>query len=466
MCSTRRRVRRDFSDVFSSPGTIKVASSNAETCFSKAPQACSMYQCETCASGTGPSQDQSRCISCGSLGLNSTSKDCLCGKNSKLIEGETEKTCEACPENAYSLPGAYECTVCSDEKMKYIEGQGCVCESGYENAGLHTMGSVRCVQVKQINAIDTKFPSSGATKAMFADFDDGTAPITVDSALYSHYFIQVATQCYFYTSESHARACRALANLCILQHYNVDAVVCALFRDIQTRGRTSISHNIAGWAMTLPLLEYSERSQVVLNKVDISMLMTHTNDEDELDRKTIDFKLAVFSMNGTFLGMEDLDKQFMYCGTSNHAAGGPSYNSQWLKFGHGYSETYRCDLETLLESDTLFYELYLIDQSPGTNGTLYPVPVRVLNYRGKSGTLLNRNSAQADKDDDKLTHGFFFFDTVSGRDSAQAIPQVIRYASTISLQLRTQDVSSDRIYPPVLTIEYTDVVVRTVFLLV
>lgn len=115
-----------------------------------------------------------------------------------------------------------------------------------------------------------------------------------------------------------------------------------------------------------------------------------------VERKSLFFKLAVYSINGTFLGFEDLDKHFMYCGMSNHAAGGPSYNTQWLQFGHGYSESYQCDLRLLLNKPTLFYELYFVDESAADGRTLYPVPIRVLNYRGASGEI-NRNSASIDQ---------------------------------------------------------------------
>ena len=240
-----------------------------------------MYECEACANGSAPSQSKTVCISCGALGVNATTLDCLCPANSKLVEVDpasnqvlTTKQCMQCPPNAFSSPGDYECTPCPHEHMVYDTSlHACTCDpaSGFENAGLRTVGDVTCIETRKSSAIDIKFPSNGATKIVFSDFTDGTPALTVDSAVYKHYYMQVATHCYFYTIETDARSCQALANLCVLQHYHPDAAVCALFRDILQRGRTTQSHGVAGWGTSLPLLEYGDRSQAVLRKVDIGM---------------------------------------------------------------------------------------------------------------------------------------------------------------------------------------------------
>ena len=47
-----------------------------------------------------------------------------------------------------------------------------------------------------------------------------------------------------------------------------------------------------------------------------------------------------------------------------------------------------------------FYDVYIVDKSVSKTSTLtmYPVPIRVLNYDGNGGNFINVNENRADED--------------------------------------------------------------------
>ena len=147
--------------------------------------------------------------------------------------------------------------------------------------------------------------------------------------------------------------------------------------------------------------------------------------------ESLNFTLAAYSLNGTFLGFEQLTDQFQWCkkkskatvaggvlenadgGSSSDAASSsssstsssstpntadttptygppPSGTTRWLKHGTSFSEKYWCDLDSLVEMpEPKFYDVYIVDKAASTSAslTMYPVPIRVLNYGGNTGNV-------------------------------------------------------------------------------
>lgn len=112
----------------------------------------------------------------------------------------------------------------------------------------------------------------------------------------------------------------------------------------------------------------------------------------------MDFRFAVYSFNGTWIGFERLSDHFFYCSSSSEAS---SIRPRWLKFGTSVEETHSCDLRRLLErSDVRIYEPYIVnkkaaptdpeaeakgligeaDAFPENTDELFPIPVRNINY--------------------------------------------------------------------------------------
>ena len=228
----------------------------------------------------------------------------------------------------------------------------------------------------------------------------------------------------------------------------------------------------------------------------------------------LSFILVSFSLNGSFGGLQRLSTQLgEHCSDAGAGGADPS----WLRFGHTESRALTCDVGKLLAAhskyrfgssssggggggwplpDASFYELYVVDEdAAGTTSTLgggasllsaagigitdpvlaaalsslyrdvlpplalYPVPVRMTNYRAADGSLPNVNAGPDNVADDVFVRRFMIVDAVSGVASPGAPPQIIRYASSISLSITGRSGKSAppmRVFVPVLTISYRE----------
>lgn len=147
-------------------------------------------------------------------------------------------------------------------------------------------------------------------------------------------------------------------------------------------------HQQAGWASTLPWLYYSETATAVRSDTSVQMKVSFkaptttssttgssSSSSSDTAYDQMSFKLAKYALNGTWLGMEDLSTQLMFCGMQvpfTDEGAGSSSNTRWLQFGHNTKQTYQCDLTLLMQEETFFYDLYMVDQvrEESTRGSL------------------------------------------------------------------------------------------------
>lgn len=133
----------------------------------------------------------------------------------------------------------------------------------------------------------------------------------------------------------------------------------------------------------------------------------------------------------------------------------------------GTWKKFECELDInqlVRSNDTIFYDPYFVN----TDGSLYPVPLIVENFRDSAGDAPN----DAGKEDSYwygvddlsvtgvLTRRFFLFDNLSGRkDSYTASPTVVRVLSRagVHLHIRNEDGYPSKILPPTLAIKYEEV---------
>lgn len=109
------------------------------------------------------------------------------------------------------------------------------------------------------------------------------------------------------------------------------------------------------------------------------------------------------------------------------------------------------DLFDLSDSQSMkFYDLYL---AYGNGSNLFPVPVKVLNYRTLNGEP-NRGS---NENGHAHQRRFFLFETESSQTSqdSNSKSKFIRFAKSITIQFElVKGKSNGEIYPPVITIDY------------
>jgi meckelin len=186
--------------------------------------------------------------------------------------------------------------------------------------------------------------------------------------------------------------------------YDEDTAPCKQLEAISQR-RVETYRNQEDWAYTLPWLYYRDEADYITNDRGINMDVSFRAKVNSVN--FLSFKLAKFTVNGTFVGMEDLTNQFEFC--RNFL--GKDDQNQWA-FGRSYRNSYPCSVNSLLTKDMFLYDFYLADESSEScshdslqHDCLYPVPV------------LNRNLVKDNKFvnveddvDDMYTRRFFLFD--------------------------------------------------------
>jgi meckelin len=438
---------------------------------------CVGFRCTACSSlNAGSSLDASSCISCGNsttgVSADGLGWDCQCPSLaltglmvlSEVDEGGaflSEKRCDQCAPGtrviaeATSVSGVlyegdrYTCQACPSEHMSFARDGSCACDTGYTQVGVEELGPPMCLESWRVNEVNVWQTASSHIVTYSPAGTGGTTgeTVRVTSLTMENMFQRAGAQCYAYTGPSDLVACQALGNLCVMQHYDPLTDVCKLFNEILGK-RQGSNVDTAGWGETLPWLQYGADADTVRGGSGPEMKLSF--------RSTLEFMLAKYSLDGDFLGFEDMGTQPFYCEMQpprTADGGGKSRSTKWLKFGTGYSEQYSCDLSTLLGTEQYFYDPYLLDTA---TGELFPVPVLNTNLKSTSSNRLpNENAGAADEEDDKFTRRFFWYDVASGLDGDSLSPSFIRYASDIRLTVQLD--SSERIHPPILEITYVDV---------
>lgn len=362
----------------------------------------------------------------------------------------------------------YTCQACPDEHMYWTASGTCACRSGYTLAGTEAIGETYCLDDDRVATVATGWPLADAIELDYysvqevpGEAADGT--VSLDSLTVQHHYLRAAAGCYAYRGPEDLAACQALANLCVLADYDREHTTCELFEEVAD-ARSGSSWSQDGWTASLPWLYYADPRATVLADRNIEMAMSFDAYEGKYHELT--YVLAAYALNGTFLGLRTLGTDFYYCGMAapdTDAGGGTNSPTGFLKFGHATTQTFRCDLETLIGQEPVFFDPYVVDQE---RGYLYPVAVLSTNLREDAGlsSTPNVNAGLDDEVDDVLTRRFFLHDAASGvsasseADAASGalVPEVLRYASELTLRVQIQDADPERIYPPLLMVTYRE----------
>ncbi|EQC37668.1 hypothetical protein, variant [Saprolegnia diclina VS20] len=444
-----------------SAGAI-LAVNPSQLCWNAWPKPCDARTCVNCPAATVPSRDGAACLPCDNTTLGIRNNDCQCRAGMVLVDRYANatllaaKTCLPCNNGSVDASG-YVCTLCPVDMLS--GSNGCVCRPGFVSTGIAAIGLLRCVDQGNVSAITAMYPLQSATQVTFAD-----ASRTFTSAIFEHYFTSAAVGCYYYSNEDNNGACQTLGNLCVLQMFASSSAACSLLRQLASSSRLTTSNGMSGWSATLPFLLYNGGATSILTQTSLQLTMSFSAAANPGTNDTLQFMLASYTLNGTYLGLHPLSTQLLLCDPT--ARGNFGFGLDWLRFGLSKTFAYSCDLTAAFASppNVLLYELYLVD----TDKSLLPVPIRVLNYRDGRNLAVNINRAPTDVEGDQLTHRFYVLDAASGVASGYTTPSVVSYASRLLLSIQTQASSVSALYPPVLTIEYTsiespDAIVSSVF---
>eukprot|EP00736_Rhodelphis_marinus_P002010 Rmarinus@m.25033 len=323
----------------------------------------------------------------------------------------------------------YSCTPCPDSLMTVDNTGTCVCPTDYTLVSNAYQLQDTCYSESHMLLTDT------VVDDML--YDVGGTTVTVDSVPMNELFPGSVLSCKY---DKEFRACQAIGNMCTLQHYDQDKAACDFIRNPPCDPDNMV-HNIEDWREGFPWLYYDEYSvEQVVDSESITMQVAFDAATDRVD--TLTYYLVGYSFNGTYLGVEELDHQLQFCwGT------GSGY-LDWLRFGHVYDSSCTIDLFTdvAYADETVFYDVYVLDAG-NTGYEYYPVPIRVKNIL-ENGKSVNTDGTA---DNDVFVRRFYLYDNVSGMRSN---PKYVTYAKTVEISVTNRASSRERIFPPVITVEY------------
>jgi meckelin len=375
----------------------------------------------------------------------------------------------------------YSCQRCPDPNMDMASDRCGSCDeaSGYSPApyGVAEIGALACVYATHASYVEGAFNPTGTSAYEVTYRQVQTSPedatrggggggeeeVVGESLTLKHYFVNATAQCYFYRGPESNPNCQTLANLCVLQLYDPTSSACLAYAELENlRQVGSYPVGNPGWRRKLPWLHYDGTAESVRNDAEgIGMVLSLSNEAvlaGKAHAANLTFFLSVTALNGTWLGLQELDTQFFYCAASapnTGQGGGSSRSTAWRKFGNGFHEKFKCDLQGLMDKgDPLFYEPFLRDEA---SGDLYPVPVLLRDYVDADGELVNWNNGETDEDGNVFVRRFTLFDTVSGVSTGYTSgwPKIVRYASSIKLKVASHRDKASKILPPILEVAYT-----------
>ncbi|KAJ4454787.1 putative transmembrane protein [Paratrimastix pyriformis] len=333
------------------------------------------------------------------------------------------------------------CRPCGWFNMSSSDGLTCGCPTGFRIFGDGTL----CLADTKIAALTSTYttyaqvtyPETYTNSKALSLADAQPSSTTVSSLFFRNNFLPGAIQC---TAASDRVACNNLGNLCALQLYDkrddkahmgvtdrrearsgvgtevgrhpngarprTDA--CILYNKLYLTA-TKFVNDFPSWPQALPWLYYLTESSSELDNTNIAMELAFAETEGKVSQ--LHFVLSVYAFNGTWLGFEDFNYQLQLCPSP------PPAPAPFRKVGVAYQSACTLDLNDLLnmaESQGRMYDLYLDDPSSG----LYPVPVRVYNYRDETGAQPNTKVTYTNAASSVLTRRFFLFDAVTGRENS------------------------------------------------
>lgn len=440
-------------------GTNQIPSDDALECicdkgYAKTPETrdTRKFECYKCEGNSAPSSDKYICQKCSGTPVDG---ECPCTKtNGVLIEKELNgeyketKECLSCSDNMYPGVGQYSCESCPnlmirDEDNDYV----CICSG---NDYTYSMNS--CVKNSDISSVFGLEYVSGDVFNSIYNFIDSSAGFSSEtitsSATYAYFYYKAADDC---GNRNSVKGCQILANLCVLSLYNNEKnSQCKLYEKITNSGsKSTVSGSPdSGWKENMVWLYYQRSAKEVLESENIKMKVTFDS-SDSSKTNLMEFKLAEFSIDGNFLGFQDLSDQLILCPHSLEEA------KKFREFGTNVKISCNLDLSWIsTNKETTFYEMYFID----SDGTMVDVPVLITNYMDTSGK--KPNSWSSSKTDWKLARRFFIYDNLSGiegvysdytENKSSTFVQWLKYAEII-FTLRND--KEQMIYPPMLNLTY------------
>lgn len=403
---------------------------------------------------------QTGCLPC-------SGSNCACGNNLYLSNfnnsGTSTLRCVDCPKGYYSNFGtsyAYNCSACPAEGQ-IISSGSCSCDT------LELQQSF-CVNATLYAAtVTSQFnPTSGYdvrySPVISASSLTGTGRVSVSNTM-QYLLPQALYECIKF---QYYKQCQILANLCVLHMYREGATPCAALISLNSNSSTlqNSFYNDNGWKQNLPWLYYSNKgNNVIYQSMRLKAKMTLDKSQADSTRYAyVPFKLAKYSLDGEFLGWEDLSNQIWMCPVTVEDS------KRYRRVGLGLVNTCEFDLQRLvsmteyLPNLNYFFELFITDY----NGDLIDVPVLIDNFVDAGLTYPNRENS--DPASWRFVRRFFLYENVSSIEGTGEYLNPTKVSTYVSFIHESRlvfeiDTNSDEtVYVPYLHLYYRTIESSTV----
>eukprot|EP00357_Protocruzia_adherens_P001519 CAMPEP_0115006268 /NCGR_PEP_ID=MMETSP0216-20121206/20393_1 /TAXON_ID=223996 /ORGANISM="Protocruzia adherens, Strain Boccale" /LENGTH=912 /DNA_ID=CAMNT_0002372807 /DNA_START=188 /DNA_END=2923 /DNA_ORIENTATION=- len=394
--------------------------------------------CIACGSAApAPARDGSACFQCDgtTTGFSTSINDCSCGPLQKLVEvvnGDTRtKRCEDCVSNEvggkdttdsreYFTSGVYDCVACPPGQNIPTGQTACQCDTTDVDAGAFCFNAGNNANANLMNTIVAGNAAQVQYRSL--DVDGSITSRRLTSAVIQDKYLEAISGCALY---DRLENCQMLANLCVLHLGDEDSVACENYKEV---GRN-------------PLI-YDARAAYLPDAVAMHVAFPHYPMRGALEELT--FYLSVYTLEGKWLGREELTSQFQFCPFSF------TEERSFRKFGNTIQNSCDIDLSQFVSRDQQqFYELFLLD----SNGSLVQIPVLIKNLHNESSQKPNTGTGSSGW---RLMTRFFTYDNISGKESLAGNPTIIRYARSITLRVPLQGTDDARLFLPLLVIDFRE----------
>ncbi|KAM6281995.1 meckelin isoform 2-T2 [Porphyrio hochstetteri] len=403
------------------------------------------------------------CRSCGAHQRQSGSgSSCVCQPGYRMVSsnGGSSVICEKCPGNMNGVSqDGWNCIICpkgltSEGKCKCLNDEILVersvdgvlldealcirCNGSEQSFSAPDASGNRCVRCEQtfINvskSCDCNSPNT-LTGGLCFSATESLPPKALPTVRFGQLGITLRSAWFLKNLQSSASAC--------------------LYIYINT-ARLGNVHSIAYWRQNLPWLYYGDQpglaSQVLEANNFPSIFSFKGTDKDV----KLQFVAASFDAAGNFLKWQGLEGGILQLCPDTQTKLNAAY-----AFGTTYQQSCKISLsKILLEfANPVFYDLFLEYNGDDGQQYLWAVPVLNLNLQ-YSEMFVNQG---VNMNNWLLTRRFFLVDALSGKENDLGkLPRVIRIASKITISIRlVSHTQRGTIYPPLVTIAYTDVLVQ------
>ncbi|KAJ6663950.1 hypothetical protein lerEdw1_008904 [Lerista edwardsae] len=259
---------------------------------------------------------------------------------------------------------------------------------------------------------------------------------------------------------SNLTSCQALGNMCAMNMNSLSFAstdACGLFQYVYTNtAGLGTVHSISFWRQNLPWLYYGDQPGLASQVLDTAEFPTSFTFKGTKKNLKLQFIAASYDVKGNFLKWQYLEDGVLQLCPDTVTRLNAAY-----VFGTTYQQKCTVSVSKILKdySHPVFYDVFLeyYDAEDGQQ-YLWAVPVLNLNLQYNE-MLVNQGS---NMNSWLLTRRIFLVDTLSGRENDLGNqPRIIRVASEITISIRlVPDTQRGAIYPPLITVAYSDVLVQ------